>query len=298
MVNTTQTEATDGTPAGATAPPRHGVGQVIGVLALYVLFRWTLGVLRLPLGTPGWLLLIAGAVTAIGGIGLPIWGIASLVRVNRSVGAALGVAALGLGLWLGPAAAGIAAPGGGRFLVQAVAAFQDLGKILAAAGAGVALAAALREPNILLPAGAFAAFADFVVVRFGTVKHALSTPKGQQLVQAVSANLPAVHPQLPLLTIGPADFLFLGVFLACADRFGMGLKRNALILTAVLALSLMLVLVVPAIPALAPMSIAFLAANWRHFRLTRSELLSTALVLVLMGGLFLGYFLLLFPGRR
>jgi hypothetical protein len=288
-----------GGPAGrgsgkALQPPsRDVIARAVLILALYFLFRWSLGAIRLPLQTPFWVLVVLQAVTAVGAIGLPIAGIAALVRANRSAAGALGVAILGLALWLGLAFGLRKSPAA---VMAASAALQDLGKILAAAGVGIALATGLREPNILLPAGAFAAFADFVVVHFGTVKHALSTPKGQKLVEAVSAQVPSVHPSLGApLTIGPADFLFLGIFLACAARFGMGLRRNAGILTAVLSASLLLVLAVGALPALAPMSIAFVAANWRKFSLTREELISTTLVLLLMGGLFLGYFLFLFP---
>src|SRR5688572_31144170 len=63
------------------------------------------------------------------------------------------------------------------------------------------------------------------------------------------------------------------------------LRRNAGILTAVLAVSLVLVFLVGPIPALAPMSIAFVAVNWREFKLTKEEIVSTAAVLVLAGGL-------------
>lgn len=265
----------------------------LGILAAYVLFRWSLAVIQLPDATPRWILLVAAVLSAAGAIGLPILGIVSLVRRPPSAAGALGLGAAGLAVWLGLAAARIS-PG----LAPLSGAVQDLGKILAAAGVGVALSAALREPNILLPAGIFAAFADFVVVNFGTVKHALSSPKGQAMVQAVSAQVPAVHPRIAALTIGPADFLFLGIFLACAARFGMGVGRTAWILAGVLALSLVLVPLIGPIPALAPMATAFVVTNWRHFRLSRQELLSTLVVLVFMGGLFLTYFLFLFPKKR
>ena len=41
------------------------------------------------------------------------------------------------------------------------------------------------------------------------------------------------------------------------------------------------------------MSLAFVAVNWRSFRLNREELIGSLVVLVLAGGLFLGYFLML-----
>jgi hypothetical protein len=275
---------------------RPGAAWIWAALAAYVLFRWTVGVVRLPLGTPMGVLLFASAIVALGSIGLPIALIAALARAQVKGLIAGLIAALGLGLWFGLVAVAKGVPAG---LFPVVATLQDLGKVLAAGGVGLVFATPIREPNILVPAGAFAAFADFVVVNFGTVHHALKSSKGQAVIEAVSAKVPAIHPRLVTLTIGPADFLFLGIFLACAARFGMGLRRNAVLLAVVLAVSLMLIQanVVGALPALAPMSIAFVAANWRRFRLTREEIISTVVVIVFAGALFLGYFLFVYPKK-
>lgn len=267
--------------------------QAVLLFGTYALFRLGIGVLQLPVRTPDWLLLVANLAVALGSIGLPIAGIAALSRVGAPVWKWLLLAAAGVAVWIGLA---LVTPARPFFILAFSATLQDVGKILGAAGLGLALAHGIREPNILFPAGLFAAFADFVVVNFGTVKHALSSPKGQAVLKAVSAQVPAVHPKLIPLTIGPADFLFLGIFLGCAARFAMGLRRTAWVLAVVLALSLFLVPLVGAIPALAPMSIAFVATNWRRFRLTREELVGSLVVLVVAGGLFLGYFLML--GRR
>jgi hypothetical protein len=280
-------------PEGTSAPDSGALRATALAFAGYLAYRLVFGLLRLPDATPAWILAVAGILAAAGGIGLPIVAICALLRFRWSPLRAIVAAAAGLGLWLGLAAAG--GMGGGPVLGGAL---QDVGKILAAVGVGLALAAGIKEPNILLPAGAFAAFADFVVVTIGTVGKAMSTSRGQELIQKVSAKVPTVHPSIPALTIGPADFLFLGIFLACAARFEMGLRRTAWILAVVLAASLLLVPVVKAVPALAPMGIAFVAANWRHFRLTRQEILSTAVVLLVMGGLFVAYFLWVFPARK
>ena len=45
------------------------------------------------------------------------------------------------------------------------------------------------------------------------------------------------------------------------------------------------------------MSLAFVAVNWRSFRPSREELIGSLVVLVLAGGLFLGYFLMLGQAR-
>lgn len=231
---------------------------------------------------------VAGTVLGVAGaIGLPAAALACLAVLGlpRTLLAAL--LAGGIALWLGLTPL----TGGDPLAGVVVAAVQDLGKITAAGALGLALAGFLREPGILAPAGLFAALADLVVVRVGTVHQALQTEAGRALVSTVSAQVPAVHPAFGGLTIGPADFLFLAFFLGCAARFGMGVRRNAAMLTVVLGVSLLLVPVVGAIPALAPMGIAFVALNWSRFRLTRSEAVSSVVVVALAAALFLGFFL-------
>jgi hypothetical protein len=284
-----------GDDAAAAAPAGDAAARVWLLLAAYLLFRWSVAVIRLPEATPGGVVGVAFVLTAAGSLGLPIAAIGALVLALRSAPPRIGVALLGLVLWIGLVLAGSRVPAA---LHAPAAAVMDLGKILAAAGIGAALSAGIREPNILVPAGLFAAFADFVVVNFGTVHHALQSEKGQKVVEAVSAKVPAVHRALPALTIGPADFLFLGVFLACAARFGLGLERNAWLLAAVLTASLLLVPLIGAVPALAPMSLAFVIANRRAFKMSREEWVGSAAVLIVTGGLFLAYFLFLFPGKR
>lgn len=291
-------EAASGRQVGESASSGMGsrVARPLLALAAYALFRGTLELIRLPAGTPAWVLLLASAVVALGSIGFPILAIAAFAAERPRAGVALLTSLGGLLLWLAAVGMVLAL---GRWMAPLAAVLQDVGKVLAAGGLGVVLGCAIREPNILAPAGVFAAFADFVVVNFGTVHRALQTEKGQAMVAAVSASVPSIHPRLTPLTIGPADFLFLGLFLMCAARFGMGLRRNVVLFSVVLAASLLAVQadLVRAMPALAPMSVAFVAGNWRSFRLSRQELISTVLVILLAGGLFLGYFLFLFPRK-
>jgi hypothetical protein len=269
-------------------------------LAGYLLYRVLLPLVPLPAGRPSpVVLLLLMAVSAFAGIGIPIGLIAALIRTVKRVPVYVWIAVGGALVWVGLLFLGVRL---GRSLPRTVwplmSGIQDGAMILAVASVGAALATLLREPNILVPAGIFAAFADFVVVNFGTVHKALSTQKGQAVVQAVSAKLPSVGQGIPPLTVGPADFLFLGFFLCCATRFGWSLEGNARALTLVLAISLILVPIIGAVPALAPMSIAFMAINWKRFRLTRDELIGSAAVLGVTGALFLGYFLFVFGRHR
>jgi hypothetical protein len=268
--------------------PKHagGLGRAaLAWLAAYAAFRLLTGVAQLPTEAPAALIAGANGVAAAASIGLPIGALAALAAAGLRLPALLQLGGLSLAAWIALAAA--PAPGLGGVVS---ATLQDVGKIVGMGSLGLALAAGIREPHILFPAGLFAAFADFVVVRFGTVRRALSTEQGRAVVQAVSAQVPAVHASLSPLTIGPADFLFLGVFLGCAARFEMGLTRTALVLAAVLAISLLLVPVLGAVPALAPMALAFLAVNHRAFRLSREEAWGTLVVLLAAGGLFFAYF--------
>jgi hypothetical protein len=280
----------------AAAAPANAYRLVLATVGAYVLFRGTLAFLRLPLGTPDAVLLIASVFVAFGSIGLPIAVIAALAHARPSAGQSAFTACAGLALWFGVIGLLVA---GQRWLLPVAGTLQDVGKVLAAGGIGILLGGLIREPNILAPAGVFAAFADFVVVTYGTVHRALQTDKGRAMVAAVSAAVPAIHPKLEPLTIGPADFLFLGLFLTCAVRFQMGLRRNAILLAVVLAGSLLAVQanLFGAVPALAPMSITFVAANWRSFRLSKQEVISTVVVILVAGTLFLGYFLFLFPKK-
>jgi hypothetical protein len=167
--------------------------------------------------------------------------------------------------------------------------------IMATVGLGVLLASALREPNILLPAAVFAAFADYFVVHFGTVHHALKSAAGQHLVRTVSAKVPTL-PGLPVLTVGPADFVFLAFFLACVYRFDLDLKRTLVLLGVLLTFSLFFVTLLGApVPALVPMAFAFVVANFRRFKLSRSEMQAMGAAAVIVGVVALMFLLL---GRR
>lgn len=274
-------------PVGESA--RTGSWSPWGALALFAALRMLPSVLRLPEHTPDWVLVLVAVGTAFAFMALVMAALAGLVRIPRSPLTAVIMLACGIGAWvLGFKLGAHRSPAAVHALWGTV---QDLGLAVASGGLGWLMARGISDPNILVPVGAFAAYADFVVVKFGTVHNALQTPKGAEMVAKVSAKVPSLHPGISLPTVGPADFLFLGALLALAVRFDMGLKRNAVVLTVVLAISLLLVSYVGPVPALAPMMVAFLATNWRRFKLSRDELLGTALVLVVAGGLFLFYFL-------
>jgi hypothetical protein len=159
---------------------------------------------------------------------------------------------------------------------------------------GAALGRIIRHPNTLLAAAGFSIFFDIVVVTMGTVAQLMRS--GSNLIAAVSVGAGAAPralpgaPQVKLpdpisgVTIGPADVLFIALFLSSvyflrrtwtdvsiADRekswretlyWMYGLLLLALVLVEVLGLP---------IPALVPMGIAVLLGNARLAAFTPTE---------------------------
>jgi hypothetical protein len=266
-------------------------------LAIYVALQ--IGALFLSLPSRSPLLFLAAALLSTGlfmFVSLAICAsLAYAVRQPRQAAALLVVGAAG---WAATVLLahlpGQLGASGGRLAMLVLSNAQEVSRILATVGLGILLASGIKEPNILLPAAVFAAFADYFMVHFGTVHHALKTEAGQKLVHAMSAKVPTFH-GLPVLTVGPADFVFMAFFFACVFRFSLYFKRTFVALFVLLTFSLIFVLVVGPIPALAPMALGFVAVNFRRFKLSRSELQAMGAAAVIVGIVAL---LFLFLGRR
>lgn len=161
--------------------------------------------------------------------------------------------------------------------------FGTLGAIFV----GAAIGRIIKHPNTLLAAAGFAAFFDMVVVSVGPVRALLETRS--PLISAVSVGAgSAASPGgwggrtvqlISSVTIGPADVLFIAVFLssiACLARhptFQLKSERSSFwwmygfLLMALIAVQLG----VRAVPALAPMAAAVLVANVRYAAFTKQE---------------------------
>lgn len=252
-------------------------------LAIYVALQVGASLLSPPPLTP---LALAGLALLSAGlfifISLAIC--ASLTAVVRRPAPAALLLAIGAAGWLlmlrhGPLHA--------RMAEVAQQSGIEVFRILAAVGIGVLVANIIRERNILLPAAVFAAFADFFMVRYGTVHIAMKSEAGQKLINKMSAEVPRFHPSLPKLTVGMADFIFLAFFFACVYRFDLYLKRTFVALFVLLTASLFFVSRIGPIPALAPMALGFVAVNFRRFKLSHSEVqaMGAAAAIVLVAAL-------------
>lgn len=173
-----------------------------------------------------------------------------------------------------------------------IAIATHVGLVMWCVGLGVLLANLLKDKNLLLPVSLFlAAFDIFLVL----------TPSGvtKQIVQQMPEALKTVGYSIPKIAattpgqaptggpvhvfayIGPADFLFMGMFFVALFRFGMRTKQTALWLIPAILVYLLLVAIFPAVPLLVPIGLTVLIVNMPEFKLNKEEKLSTVGALVL-----------------
>jgi hypothetical protein len=264
-------------------------------IAVYFLFQLAGRLIQLPHGTSGWVVLAAVLASVTLFMLLTIMMTSALARVLMAPRAAVIAIAMGLAIWLALAVylgAG-KRPMEARLLLSQV---LDLSRAVAATGIGALVAAFIRDRNILLPAAVFAAFADYLMVNYGTVHVALHSEKGQQVVSAMSSHAPTVrvgNMAIPALSVGMADIVFIAFFVACVLRFGMNLRGTLVAFAVMLTAALLFVSITgAAVPALGPMALAFVAVNFRYFRLSRSELQAMGIAFAVVALVTTGFFVL------
>ncbi|MCC6445590.1 MAG: hypothetical protein IT210_19305 [Armatimonadetes bacterium] len=188
------------------------------------------------------------------------------------------------------------------FIVMArfrVGMLADICLILASASLGYLVSTVIKEPNLILPVAVVGALVDYWGVHFGPTQMVLS--KAPQVLQTMSAKIPALGQAarapggLPYIAmIGPGDFLFLAIFYACVHKFGMNGRATYIWTAVLLTLGMLVALMTPVfyIPALVPMGVAVMAANWKYFKFKREEffaLLYAGIFIVVLVFLFIIY---------
>jgi hypothetical protein len=118
------------------------------------------------------------------------------------------------------------------------------------------------------------------------VPKALPTVAYQIPQVAQSGSAPVGVPVAPFAYIGPADFLFMGMFFVCVYRFNMRVAATLKWLLIAIAVYLALAVVIgTAVPLLVPIGLSVLIVNLPEFNLTRDEWIGTAMVAALGLGL-------------
>lgn len=147
---------------------------------------------------------------------------------------------------------------------------------------GCMLAFLFREPNILLPVALLAPLVDFWTVTVGPVSQVIE--ERPEILPAVTATLPSPVDLQPVALVGAGDFLFMGMFLAAAFRLGMSPIRTARLFFVLVVLALLIVFVLGQnIPGLIVIGLGFIAANLKHFRLSKQEMAITVGLVVTVG---------------
>ncbi len=163
----------------------------------------------------------------------------------------------------------------------------NLFMIFAASAFGYIVSLILRHPNIVLPVGALAAYIDVWTVLVGPTSRALE--KIPHVVSAVSVSLPDTASSLTgfgsIATIGPADFIFLGMFFGAVYRLKMNPARTFWLIVPALTLGMLSVITgfpPMGLPALVLMGPVVIIANYRHFRLSRDEYIAIGVAAVFL----------------
>jgi hypothetical protein len=194
----------------------------------------------------------------------------------------------GLAVWGGMIALDVLVLGRQGPISGVARAVQDAGLATWCVGLGALLATLVRDKNILIPIAIFLAIYDAFLVLTPVGPTAQFLEHMPEVLHTGGMSVPAVADRPTggraaiSATVGPADLVFLGAFFIALFRFRM--RTEATLRWTLPALIVYMVLVglfgIP-LPALIPIGIVLVAVNWREFRLTRDEKISTAVVVVI-----------------
>ncbi len=264
-------------------------GLVVFFIALLglAIVRVLLGFLAVPIG----LVMPAGILVTAIFLAVPVFAVyaASSHKWTPKLAGlfvAIGlVSHIGLGILVTKQVFGI-----GLFAAM-MGAVAQTGFFLWCIGLGALLATMLKDKNLLLPVSAFLAGFDIflVLTPIGLTQQIMK--KAPEILPAVGLNIPrpaatpTMGPVEPFAFVGPADFLFMGMFFVAIHRFGMRSRQTALWMIPAILIYLLLSLFVGAIPLLVPIGLVVLIVNWPEFKLNKEEKMSTIALVVILAGL-------------
>lgn len=182
-------------------------------------------------------------------------------------------------------------------LTVLVSALGQFGLTVWCLGLGAGVAQAVKDKNLLVPMATFLAGFDVYLVFNPQAPTAKILSQAPQVFNSVAMSVPAARPAtaapqaaeiVPLAFVGPADLIFVGVFLVCLYRFGMRVRETALWLVPVLVVYLVLVLApigLTGLPALVPIGATVLAVNAKEFKMSGQERAASWIVALIAAGL-------------
>lgn len=262
-------------------------------MLLLVALRVAVGFLPVPVG----LIPATSILATVGFVAAPIYGLFRAASYSWTWPRAGAMLVACLALWSGGAAlAGFFRQPLASGVALAISQQALVGWCLAI---GTMLALRLKERNMLLPIAIFLALFDLwlVLSPMGVVNH--------DVVQGAGKGLASVGYQVPapqqtsgggraaaLAYVGPADYLFLSMFLVSLFRFNMRTRETFRWSVPVLCGYLLFVLFAGAVrlhlgpiplwalPALVPIGLVVLVVNRKEFHLARDEKIATYVIAI------------------
>jgi hypothetical protein len=261
---------------------------------MFLLALFALSLLKLFLGlvpvSVGMVQPITLLVTVIF-VAVPIYALFRAASIEWTAKMGLVMVLAGLAIHIGLQYIGAYALNGQGIGAAIALALRDVGFFGWCVGLGALLASLLKEKNLLIPVSIFlAAFDIFLVLTpVGPVKQILQV--APEIPKAMALNVPAASAAptgavaQPFAIIGPADFVFMAMFFIALFKFGLNARATAIALAPAIVVYLGLAFVLGPIPLLVPIGITVLAVNAKQFKLNVEEWASTALVVLVAGGL-------------
>lgn len=183
---------------------------------------------------------------------------------------------------------------------------KQTGLICWCLGLGALLSTLIREKNLIVPIAIFLALLDMflVLTPIGLTQKMLTEHKAESQKVLYDVPAPKATPTKPGETpkrpssfayVGPADFLFLGMFFVSIFRFGLRSRETIRWVVPVLAGYLLVVVLFGSVhvfgislgqlPALLPIGATIFLVNRKEFKMTRDEVFSTLLITAIGLGL-------------
>ena len=256
-----------------------GLAWFFGTLALLAALRVSMAFLLVPEAAR---LPISLAITILF-VALPVF---ALFRASsHSWNWRLAVSFIAAGLLL-HFALPLASPGGKGIVPILLDAVSQQGLPTWTVGIGALLALLLKDKNLLLPVSIFLALFDIFLVFTPVGFVQVLMQKAPNLLPAMAHKIPEVATKpvetgVPVGTfahVGPADFLFMGMFFIALHRFQMRTRATLVWLMIGLAVYIPLAFIVGPVPLMVPIGLTVLLVNLREFKMTTEEKVSTALV--------------------
>ncbi|MBX7135869.1 MAG: hypothetical protein K1X67_24640 [Fimbriimonadaceae bacterium] len=274
----------------------------LAVVVTLFLLRVLIAYVTLPLALAGFLSLLATFVF----VGAPILALFSAAKFRWTAIHAVGFVLLGVALHVGGYLIGGRLLGGQGLAGILLLSAAQAGLMIWCLGLGALVSTKITDKNLLIPIAIFLAGFDVFLVFSPTGPTKMLVQQQPEVFQAVAMSVPKVATEAPptgaaiqtLAYVGPADLFFLGMFFVALFKFNMRTRQTLIAIIPVLIAYLLVVLYLGGVqigpvslsmlPALLPIGLTVLIVNWREFRMTSQEKVSTVVVGLLAFGLAAG----------